>query len=283
MNYGRLLFIAALVAQSAIAFAPSSSSLSPSRTTRNTKLYGGTRSQHGSSPSPSDDIEEARRRFEQVVQERPLPERERPPLTSIGRERRIVEMRLLEKLGDSDEPLEDLRAIWYCERGPDPSKELRQAEEMSMDQRQWGEAEQVLRDLIEENGIHWVEPVNRLATLLYMQGRLEESKHLCEVVLQEKPWHVGALSGIVMVCAGLNDVTGARHWAARRLPPIQATGSNRRRAEWVERAVMDAVNALKHAEAANRRAFGKKETVLRATVEQELSFHEQTDDNDAWQ
>ena len=55
---------------------------------------------------------------------------------------------------------------------------------MSMDQRQWGEAEQVLRDLIEENGIHWVEPVNRLATLLYMQGRLEESKHLCEVVLR---------------------------------------------------------------------------------------------------
>lgn len=90
------------------------------------------------------------------------------------------------------------------------------------------------------------------------------------MVLQEKPWHVGANSGFVMVCAGLSDVTRARHWAARRLPPLQPTGSNQRRAEWVERAVMDAVNALKHAEAANRRAFGKKETVLRATVEEEL-------------
>lgn len=73
-----------------------------------------------------------------------------------------------------------------------------------------------------------------------------------------------------MVCAGFSDVTRARHWAARRLPPLQPTVSNQQQAEWVERAVMDAINALKHAEAANRRAFGKKETVLCATVEEEL-------------
>lgn len=284
MRFGFL--VAAVMAQSTIAFVPSSSHSLRSQAPKSTKLYsaGGMLPRHGSTPPP-DDIEEARRRLEKVVQERPLPERERPPLTSIGRERRLVEIQLLENLDGSDEPLDDLWALWCSERGPAPSRELRKAEEMTMDQRQWGEVEQVLRDLIHENGKHWVEPVNRLATLLYMQGRLEESKHLCEVVLEEKPWHVGALSGIVMVCAGLNDVTSARYWAARRLPPIQATGSNRRRSEWSERAVMDAKNALKHAEGANRRAFGKKETfVPPASIEQEERSLLETDDSgDAWQ
>jgi hypothetical protein len=90
------------------------------RTTRKmSKLHTGMlRSHQGSSLSPGDDIKKARQRFEQVVQDRPLPERERPPLTSIGRERGLVKMQLLEKLVDSNDPLEDLWAIWYGERGP---------------------------------------------------------------------------------------------------------------------------------------------------------------------
>ena len=277
------IFVAVVMAQQLFAFIPSTSPSPYQRRTINSGLSAGRLPKNGSSPPP-DDIEDARRRFEKVVQEQPLPERERPPLTSIGRERRLVEIKLLEKLGESDEPLDDLWAIWGSERGPPPAKELRRAEEMTMDEHQWAEAEQILRDLIVENGIHWVEPVNRLATLLFLQGRLEESKHLCEVILEEKPWHVGALSGIVMVCAGLNDVTSARFWAARRLPPIQETGSNERRTAWAERAVMDAQNALKHAEGANHRAFGKKEAVRRAVAEQDLfSRDDAAIEDDTWQ
>ena len=278
------IFVAVVLAQQLFAFIPSTLSSPYQRRTINSGLSAGRLPKNGSSPPPPDDIEDARRRFEKVVQEQPLPERERPPLTSIGRERRLVEIKLLEKLGESDEPLDDLWAIWGSERGPPPAKELRRAEEMTMDEHQWAEAEQILRDLIVENGIHWVEPVNRLATLLFLQGRLEESKHLCEVILEEKPWHVGALSGIVMVCAGLNDVTSARFWAARRLPPIQETGSNERRTAWAERAVMDAQNALKHAEGANHRAFGKKEAVRRAVAEQDLfSRDDAAIEDDTWQ
>ena len=284
MIYNRIFAVVVVIMiQQSFAFVPCTSQSPHPRRIMNSELSEGSLPQNGSS-LPPEDIEDARRRFEEVIRDRPLPERERPPLTSIGRERRLVEIQLLQKLGESDEPLDDLWAIWGSERGPPPAKELRKAEEMTMDPHQWAEAEKILRDLIDENGMHWVEPVNRLATLLFLQGRLEESKHLCEVTLEEKPWHVGALSGIVMVCAGLNDVTSARYWAARRLPPIQETGSNRRRTEWAERAVMDAQNALKYAEGANHRAFGKKDAVRRVVAEQD-EFHrdDATIEDDAWQ
>ena len=105
--------------------------------------------------------------------------------------------------------------------------------------------------------MYFAEPVNRLATLLYLQGRLEESRALCETVLAVKPWHFGASSGMVMVCAGLGDPNAARQWASRRLPPIQPTGSNKRRRQWVERAVDDATKALLDCERRVKRAFGK--------------------------
>ena len=67
----------------------------------------------------------------------------------------------------------------------------------------------------------WVEPINRLATLLFYQGQLEESKKLCEFVLKHKPWHFGCQTGIVTVCQQLNDTAGVEYWSAKRMPPLQ--------------------------------------------------------------
>lgn len=181
-----------------------------------------------------------------------------PPLTAIAKERRIAEIQALARLVDSDEGLDDLWSLWFSERGPRAARELQAIEALVEEgPRSWGEAEERLRDLIDEHGVYFVEPVNRLATLLFLQGRLEESRELCEVVLSVKPWHFGASSGIVMVCAGLGDPMAARTWATRRLPPIQPSGSNKRRQQWVERAVGDATKALFDAERRVKRAFGE--------------------------
>jgi hypothetical protein len=98
--------------------------------------------------------------------------------------------------------------------------------------------------------------VNRLATLYYVQGRLEESLTLNEIVLFIKPWHIGALSHIVMVHAALHDPVSARQWAAFRLPSLAASGSNRRRISWVERAVIDGTILLHEGEKNNSASFG---------------------------
>lgn len=202
---------------------------------------------------------------------------EAPPLTAIAKERRVAEIQLLSDLVHGDESLDGLWSLWYSERGPHAANELRSIEELSAQgPRGWGEAEERLRDLIDEHGVHFVEPVNRLATLLFLQGRLEESKILCETVLAVKPWHFGALSGIVLVCAGVGDTSAARQWAARRLPPIQPTGSNKRRAQWVERSVKDATKALFDAERCVKKVFGKPD-------EQHLRMDKSLDDDVSWQ
>jgi hypothetical protein len=105
----------------------------------------------------------------------------------------------------------------------------------------------------------WAEPVNRFATLRFLQQRFDESVELCERewprvsqarqrrmpltldtcafdtlarvagVLQLKPWHFGALSGIVMCHVKLDNLGEAKAWAAKAMPE---EGSSER-GEWV--------------------------------------------------
>lgn len=182
-----------------------------------------------------------------------------PPPTDEQRNHLAKEIQLLSSLfqSDNEEALSDLWTHWFSERGPGPASQLLHAEQLAnvecdangeptlIYQR---EAEQLFRDLIEEHGIYWAEPVNRLATLLYRQGRYRESKACCQLVLAVKPWHFGALSGMVMVCTEMKDVMNARIWADRRLPPIHPTivegEGNERRKNWIRRAVRDATNRL---------------------------------------
>mmetsp|Transcript_5982 Transcript_5982/g.17303 ORF Transcript_5982/g.17303 Transcript_5982/m.17303 type:complete len:233 (-) Transcript_5982:595-1293(-) len=54
-----------------------------------------------------------------------------PPLTSIGRERRLAEMSLLRSLDADDAAMSDLWALWFSERGPKAASELLAAEELA--------------------------------------------------------------------------------------------------------------------------------------------------------
>ncbi len=211
-----------------------------------------------------------------------------PPLTSILKERRLAEIELLKSLRHSDNAMNDLWSLWIAERGPEEASKLLHAEEL-ISVESWTDAEMTLLSLIEEHGIHWTEPVNRLATLYYMLGRYDESKALCELVLDIKPWHFGALSGIVLVCTAKNDASGARHWANMRLPP-----PGERRNQWTESAVQNAKKSLHAASLVGRdRDIGFEEIEFRrfrAQLEENVESSGKHEDGgfgensfDAWQ
>ena len=183
-----------------------------------------------------------------------------PPLTSMDRERRLAEITLIQQLENGDDVLQDLWTLWFQERGADAAKLLSQAEELSnMGPQYWDKAEMILKEMIEDYGVYWAEPVNRLATLYYMQGKLEEAETLCKMVLTIKPWHVGALSGIVLVYASMHDSESARQYAARRLPSFDPNGANKRRKQWVQQALQDAQDALSSAEHRVLEHFGERD------------------------
>jgi len=233
------------------------------------------------------DVEEMRHRLETLINrdsdditDQECSKINSPPLlSSMGREIRKAEISLIKELEDCDEASTQLWNLWYAERGPEATRELESIEKLMEDRREWREVERRLKALMKEHSIYWVEPVNRLATLYYLEGRFEESKALCRVVLEQKPWHFGAISGIVMVCASLEQVLEARHWAAHRLPPIPPEGTtNNRRSEWVKRAVDDAQNALLEEEERVRMAFGRQEHY--EGKQQQAGIDEQ---EDSWQ
>lgn len=181
-----------------------------------------------------------------------------PPLTTMLKERRMKEIQLLSTLSKSDKAINDLWALWIAERGRSAAARILEAEEQ-MSVESWNEAEQTLLSLIDEYGIHWAEPLNRLATLYYMQGKNEESKALCELVLDIKPWHFGALSGIVMVCTAMNDAAGARYWAEKRLPP----GPSEKRSAWTNTVIEKAKQSLQEAALVGRKPIGQEEVEFR--------------------
>lgn len=223
-----------------------------------------------------------------------------PPLTSAERDRRLAEIEMLKGLKDSDDPVQDLWELWFSERGKTAKEQLEQVDRF-IAEGQVLAAEKMLRHLIREYGVHWVEPINRLATLKYMDGKLEESHKLCLVVLHLRPYHFGALSGIVAVSIGLGKRDDARRWAEKRLPSLVASSSfppfpqdgpqNPRRTEWVQRAVKQAQETLSHLEYQRQKDFGKPEKYYKGTEKWPSVMEDQpppsdgplNTDDDAWQ
>lgn len=187
-----------------------------------------------------------------------------PPLTTMERDRRMAELKLLEQLASSDDATSELVELWASEKGPQAKERLGHAEEM-LEKGQVIAAEMMLMKLIDDFGVHWVEPLNRLATVYFHQGRFEDSYAICEKVLHMKPWHFGASEAIVTASMRLSDRDSARSWAIKGLPklfsstsfpPFATTGAlNPQRAQWVEGALQQAQEAFAHLEYVTQRDF----------------------------
>ncbi len=230
-----------------------------------------------------------------------------PPLSSIERERRLGEIKLLECLKDGDDVVPELWNHWYSERGVSAKVKIEKIGELLTDPKDWKNCEQELIEMVDEYGIYFVEPVNLLATLYFLMGKLQASYKLCEIILKLKPYHVGALSGIVQVSLGLNDPVATREWAAKRLPKSSlgsALGDdgtivkgkeneekqpqNPRRVQWVDTAITTAQELLELAEQRTKKDFfGKPETYYDsnsspATDDMGANFDDEIDGG-AWQ
>jgi hypothetical protein len=206
----------------------------------------------------------------------------RGPLTTIERERRLAELELLSSLDEGDHSLSDIWDLWFAERGQSAANLLHRVDDlMNEGPEGFGEAEKILRDLVQEHGVHFAEPLNRLATIYYLQGRMEEALTFNKMVLAVKPWHFGALSHIVMVYAALGDNQSARQWAAFRLPSYSPDKSNRRRIRWTERAVAEATMRLERREDTIKKSFGKPD---QEWIDMQIQMrHMYENDADAWQ
>merc|ERR1711862_124351 len=140
-------------------------------------------------------------------------------------------------------------------KGPNAAEELKEIDLLfSMGgYARYNAAESKLRKLIDREGVYYVEAVYRLATILFLQGRFKESKEMCNIVLTIKPWHVGALSTMVMVCQGLNDTTGLAYWSSQTMPRLpeeaeQDIITSEEREEWVDKMLYKAEKRLQIAE-----------------------------------
>ena len=90
----------------------------------------------------------------------------------------------------------------------------------------------------------WAEPMNRLATCRYKDGDVAESVQLFLRVLSMKPWHFGALHGILMSHVMLENTEEADRWEAEGMPRLGDDWEDDR-GEWVTRmlSVLDAILA----------------------------------------
>ena len=221
-----------------------------------------------------------------------------PPLSTIERDRRQAEIQLLKQLqhvSAGDEAMKNLWDLWYSERGGLALARLQQADQLMGDPTSWQDCETSLLQLINEYGIYFVEPINRLATLYYLQGKHEDSYQLCRLILLKlKPWHVGALAGMVQICINRGDRDEARFWAKKRLPSSVAGSSfppfldasngpqNPRRAEWIEKMVEEAKRMLVKAERTTKQQFGEPETYYATGTASETDWEDEFD-SEAWQ
>ena len=74
---------------------------------------------------------------------------------------------------------------------------------------------------------HWAEPINKQATVLYLQGRPEDSIALCQQVVALKPDHFGAWNGMAL-CAIQAENWGVALDAVRESLRLQPQSSMNR-------------------------------------------------------
>jgi hypothetical protein len=100
-------------------------------------------------------------------------------------------MELLESLKDSDKAVDYLVTMWMVERGAGPHQRLQAMEQICSDGLVVEEA--TLRNMIQDYGMDWPEPMSRLAAILYFKGKSDESMVWANRVLAVKPWHLEAV------------------------------------------------------------------------------------------
>ena len=145
---------------------------------------------------------------------------------ATSRERDLVAA-LKDMWPNSERAQSGLWQHWYGEEGEEARRSLELAQ-VALENPSAADEAPALVELMGDFP-DWAEPINRLATLRFLQGRFDDSAELCLKVLRLKPWHFGALSGLVMCYVKLDKIEEANRWAIKAMPP-----SGAERNQWVE-------------------------------------------------
>lgn len=173
-----------------------------------------------------------------------LPIPKAPIWTTVEIRRRETERRLLSNLLQGDDAINQLRNLWFSERGNEVEALMYQAEFGIGHPQNWTLAETILQDLILADPTY-LEPFARLSKLYCLQGRFQESHDMCRRVLEQRPWHYVALETMVAVLLVKDDNRQLLLWAKKRLPP---PSQHKLRRTWVEQAIEDSKRIQKEAE-----------------------------------
>ena len=119
----------------------------------------------------------------------------------------------------------ELWILWYGQEGAEMEKELNEGTRL-MDRQQHDEALEIFRSLVEKCP-DFSEAHNKLATLLFMMGKFEESVKECEEVLRRIPYHFGALNGMGLCLFDLQRYEEAI-WYFQKALEIQPYAVNNR-------------------------------------------------------
>jgi hypothetical protein len=126
---------------------------------------------------------------------------------------------------------------WFNERGETARLQMEEVENLmggsGLDPQALEQAASKLDKLIEAHE-DWAEPMNRLAMVRFLQQRWSDSVMLCEKVIVIKPWHFGALSGLIMCHQRRGNIEAAQEYVTRNIPP---PGPQRKK--WVEKMVRE--------------------------------------------
>ena len=136
----------------------------------------------------------------------------------LGALRRLIELRaepaLVHCLASNDPAVVQLAVagLWECwldEAGPDARRTMEEGVD-AMGAGELATAAGTFHTLMAEHP-GWAEAANKLATVLYLQGRPEESIGYCRQVVALKPDHFGAWNGMAVCAIQVEDWPLALH------------------------------------------------------------------------
>ena len=99
-----------------------------------------------------------------------------------------------------------MAGLWECwlgEAGPDARRHVENGAE-AMNNGDLDAATVIFTRLMTDHP-HWAEAINKQATVLYLQGRPEDSIALCRQVVALKPDHFGAWNGMALCAIQVED------------------------------------------------------------------------------
>ena len=146
-------------------------------------------------------------------------------LVGMGAERALLESLQAPDVLISEMASGGLWELWSLEKGPE-ARDALDGGVRALNSGEITRAKEVFRYLIALYP-DWAEPVNKLATVLFLVNRASESVLLFKKAVALKPSHFGAWNGLAMAAMQVHDWDTAKRAAERAVAIMPGSAANR--------------------------------------------------------